>query len=325
MSNEKFHLLGDLGGTHLRLALSQGRGPEHVDVYKVAEWPGIAEALDDYAKKNTLKGATFFLSHTGHMRDGALKLDYKKNPWFFKLADLREKFAFDAIHPLNDLKAAAYAPLYKDRELFACFRAGEGVDGSDAVVIGIGTGVGHAYLSPQTKMVRETYGGHFPIATVNDAQAQIIDLLRKTWDPTRIIMFEDIVTGDGLFRIYQALAELRGVRLEAVSVAELFPLKDKDPLVKDAASLFSEFMGLHAHIVCSVPFAYGGVYLCGGVMDRLIQAGLFDERRFITQFHQKMVNVVDHSLRATPLYVGKNEHIALYGLEVFAREQRSSS
>ena len=310
-------LLGDLGGTHLRLALAKGGELASPATYKISEFPDITAVLDDYAKTSGAKNFTgydFYLSHTGHIRGGSLTLDYKKTPWSFVLDDVRDKFGFAALNAVNDLKAMAHAPLSKNRALFKCFREAPGVAGTGAAIIGIGTGLGHAFLNGT--YVHETYGGHFPPAAANDLQYDVIDVLRANAD--RELIFEDIVSGDGLFRIYKALAAINGTDAKAQNVADLIHMKDGDPLITDAAKTFCGFAGLYAHILANATYSYNGIYLCGGVTERLSRAGLFSASDFIAQYHQAMVPVVDQSLRATPLYISENEYIALYGLEVFA-------
>lgn len=305
-------ILGDLGGTHMRLACANGEALEHMKIYKAAEWSDIVTLMQDYAAKNniSLKDASFYLSHTGHVRDGGLALDYKKISWSFKLDDVRKALGLSAVHDVNDLKAMAYAPLYRNQGLFQMFRDGKGEAGTDNVIIGVGTGLGHAFLS-NDKKVRETYGGHFPLTAVTDGQKNIVAAL-----DAKNPIFETVLSGEGLFRLYAAIARVKNVQPKATNVFDMMANAETDALVKEAAVQFSGFLGLYAHILCNAAYAYSGVYLTGGVMNRVINAGLFDPYAFIGQFQQNMVPVVAKSLEATPLYIGTDEYMALYGLNV---------
>lgn len=307
-------ILGDLGGTHMRLACVKGEALECMKMYKAAEWPDIVTLMQDYTEKNniTLKGAQFYLSHTGHVRDGSLTLDYKKIAWSFKLEDVRKALGLSAIHDVNDLKAMAFAPLYKNHALFQSFRAGKGEADTNSVIIGIGTGLGHAFLSSDGT-VRETYGGHFPLTVVTDMQKDTVSAL-----DIKTPIFETVLSGDGLFRLYTALARVKDIQPKASNVFDMMTNVETDPLVKEAASMFSGFLGLYAHILCNAAYAYNGVYLTGGVMNRLLSAKIFDPNVFINQFQQNMVSVVAKSLEVTPLYTGADEYMALYGLSVMA-------
>ena len=177
--------LADFGATHLRIARSSTRGPEDIAVYKVADWQTIDDVLNDYASghKCNYKGASFYLSHTGHVENGGLSLGYKKNnPWSFRFDDLRVGLGMKNLIPLNDLKASAYAPLFEDMPLFRAFRDGNADATPDCAVIGIGTGAGHAFLSRRRREVRETYGGHFPLVSETDTQRAVLEIIRKNKD-----------------------------------------------------------------------------------------------------------------------------------------------
>lgn len=313
--------LGDFGGTHLRMALRTAKGPEQIAVYKVAEWPGIDDVLRDYAAKTAtdLRGAALYLAHTGHVIDGGLTLHYKETkPWSFRLDAVRDTFDLARLEAVNDLEAAAFAVLHESVPVFEIVRPGANDARSDAVVMGLGTGIGHAYINCTTHLTRETYGGHFPATGVTGRQRALIEMMRIQKRDNQTFIAEDILSGEGLMRLYRTMAQYTNQPAQAKTVQDIIPLRDRDPLVKETASVFSEFLGLHAHMLCSVAHAYGGIYLCGGLFDRLYRAGLFDQRAFLENLHQSMVPVVDHSLRATAVFVARVEHVSLYGLDVRA-------
>ncbi|MCB1537760.1 MAG: glucokinase [Rhodospirillales bacterium] len=315
-------LLGDFGATHLRLALLGDAGPEQLVVYAVREWPGIDAAMRDYAVRTgrNWRGATFYLAHTGHVADGALALDYKaERPWSFRLEDVARDFSLAQLIAHNDLKAAACAVLADNGDAFQLLRAGVPRMDSDSVVIGVGTGTGHAYVSHTNGAVRETFGAHFPPAAVTDRQRAVLDHVRAGVDPARTMIIEDILSGAGLLRVYRALAEIDGKTPCVTAANDLLAQAGSDPLVRESTSLFCEFLGLHAHILCNAAAAYGGIYLCGGMVERLNAGGLFDAAAFTRNLHQAMVPVVARALESLPLYIAAREHTPLYGLAVCAR------
>jgi glucokinase len=320
MPAEPTVFLGDFGGTHLRLAIRGDQGPSQIEVYKVAEWSGIGDVLRDYALRTGThyKDASLYLSHTGHIVDGGLTLHYKETrPWSFRLEDVRAEFALARLDAVNDLKAAAYAVLHTGVDVFEPLRTGID-DGSNALVLGLGTGIGHAYLDRRARISTETYGGHFPATTVTERQRALADIIRAGLATGRSFIAEDILSGEGLMRLYRAMAAYTKTQAQAKTVHDLIPLKDVDPLVRMSTSAFCEFLGIHANILCTAPHAYGGIYLCGGLFDRLMDADLFDFDAFTANLHQNMVPVVAHSLENAPIFAAKVEHASLYGLDVYA-------
>jgi glucokinase len=323
MGGKPTRFLADFGGTHFRIGMAGQYAPEKIAVYKVNDWPDISTVLEDYAAQNNVRyaGSDFYLAHTGHLEDGTLNLGYKKSkPWSFTIDDIKNKFSIKSFVTLNDLEAMAYAPLYSGDVLFEKFR--EGIDNKalDCVVIGVGTGLGHAFLSPLAQYVRETFGGHFPPTATTDLQYQILRHIQAENPATYSFIFEDVVSGDGFFKIYQALASIKNTIPQAHAAQDVLTI-EKDELVIETGIVFSEFLGIYAHILCNVAASYGGVYLGGGMFDRIYKSGLFNQDHFIKSFQQNMVPVVARALKNTPLYIATHEHVTLYGLDVFAREK----
>ena len=60
--------------------------------------------------------------------------------------------------------------------------------------------------------------------------------------------------------------------------------------------------------------AYGGLYLTGGVLERLIEKSLFDIEHFKDFFHLDIVDGVKRPLHDTPIHYVAYSYPALKGL-----------
>jgi glucokinase len=296
MQGEANVILGDLGGTHLRLAKWPKSGaPQTLKTYALNDWKSLSDVLADYAPDT--QGAQLVLSFAKKYNpDGIYRFDraYKNDAWEFSAADLKRVHGFSDVQVIHDFHAMALSLFWKTSDVFESI-----VPGIDTprlrAVIGVGTGCGHALVDVHTNAVYDTFGGHFPPAAISAEQKAVLQKLEAGFSGGRTFIWEEILSGRG-FHALQALAD-------------------------DAAPrLFCEFLGLYANTVCVGAHAFGGLYLTGGVIDRLMTAGHFDQAAFLKYFYLDMVKIVDEALRETPIFKAKSPDTALYGLAVYAKD-----
>ncbi|MGB0720356.1 MAG: glucokinase, partial [Bdellovibrionales bacterium] len=158
-------------------------------------------------------------------------------------------------------------------------------------LLGPGTGLGLGYLHharAQKPFVQKTHGGHMPIAGLNDEHDKIIAQIRARQD--KAVVFETILSGAG----YHMLQELTDA--------------------PTAMRLFHEFLGLFAATAVVAGHAYGGVYLTGGVVQHLVDNGVFDLTAFDRGFCFNAVASVRRDLQNTPIIYITDPTPALRGL-----------
>ncbi len=305
-----------MGGTHLRLAQLGVNGPENIRTYAVKEWPGIDAVLADYA--GDMQGRKLILSCGTRLTDGRIMFDqsYKGNHFSFHVEETRAALGLNALDIVHDFRAMAYAVLSPRESVFKTLRDGNANASLARVIMGPGTGIGHAFIWPETGFVQDTHGGHFPPVATTPEQVSLLAMLRGDFDAPRTFIFEDILSGAGLLRLHRAVCRLDGKQAQAQEINQLLD----DPAIARTASVFSGFLGLYAHMAVSMVFAYGGIYLSGGVLEKLDEAGLFDHKAFFEGLQQDMVKIVARDLAATPVHIVHNRHTALYGLEVYAAQ-----
>ncbi len=293
-------VLADLGGTHLRLAKTSA--PGKVTKYKIADYHDINTVLREYAPRID----ALYLAAAIHPRDGIIE-DCRfndKSHWRIDLTGLKKDFSLSRLVVLNDLEAAAHAlaALSGDdlRTLLPPKEDKPHFEHPPKLLIGIGTGIGHAYLHERPgypPFVQRSHGGHMPALAVTGEQKALVEkmLLAKKHD--RDLIVEDMVSGTGFENLKALVDEQTALRL------------------------FWEFLGLYCNMLVSVSGAYGGVYLTGGVMDEMLAAKMADMAAFEKYFLRPMVPVVVESLSSTSVYYTQEQNLPIAGLAVFAGRQ----
>lgn len=293
-------VLADLGGTHLRLA--HAGNITDIDKYKIADYADIGTVLKNFASDID----ALYLAAAIHPRKGIIedKRFGDKSHWVIDLPALEKELSLKRLVVLNDLEAAAHSlSTFKGEDLQMLLPVKEDkphFDHPPKLLIGIGTGIGHAYLferSGHQDFVQRSHGGHIPVLAVTDEQRDIVAQLIKIKTHKRDLIVEDVVSGHGF-------ANLKSVTSE-----------------ENALRLFWEFLGLYCNALVSVTGAYGGIYLTGGVMDELFAANKIDMKAFETYFRRPMVPVVVESLSSTPVYYVLEPNMPIVGLASLAEKQ----
>lgn len=290
-------ILADLGGTHLRLA--HARSPRDVSKFIIAEHNSIEELLRSFAPDVT----SIYLASAIHPRNGIIE-DRRFGEhchWSINLAMLQAELGLKRIVVLNDLEAAAHAlPALHGEDLTVFL--GSQRDSSPfcnppKLLIGVGTGIGHAFLfKPENAapFVQRSHGGHLPVMVLSAEQRTIVEALEKDNRRGRDIIVEDIVSGYGISTLKTVVDDETALRI------------------------FWECLGLYCNAMVSICGAYGGIYLTGGVMDELFAQQKMNIAAFRTYFLRPMVPVVTESLEATPVFYCHQQNMPLIGLSTFA-------
>ncbi len=295
-------VLADLGGTHLRLAKAEN--PRAVKKYKIADYPDIEMILRDFAPNiGALYLASAVTPRGGVIEDRRFS---DKSRWTIDLPKLQDRLSLQKLLVLNDLEAAALAlPGLNGDDLASLLPVTEEqihFDHPPKLLVGIGTGIGHAFLFEKAghePFVQRTHGGHIPALAVSDEQKEIVAGMTAGNRRGRDLIVEDIISGTGYANLLEIIPEDRALRL------------------------FWEFLGLYCNTLTSVCGAYGGVYLTGGVADEMIDARKINMMSFETYFRRPetrlMASVVVESLASTPVYYCQEKNLPIIGLASLVR------
>jgi glucokinase len=261
-------VIGDIGATTSRFAIVGARGrPERVLIFSNDSLTGVEAAIAHYLERAEVKPAGAVLAVAGPIDGDAIALTNR--PWHFRLSDLRTRFGFSFVRALNDFEAVAWA-LARLGPGDAMMLRGSGESGSlssegTRVVFGPGSGLGVSALVPSwegwTAVASE--GGHVSFGPAAEDEEEIFRRLHAAHGP---VSAETILAGPGLERLHRALHP----DLEPL-LAELIVSRARrgDRAAAATAALFVRLLGRFAGDLALTFKAIGGVYVAGGVAQRM--------------------------------------------------------
>lgn len=272
-------LLGDLGGTNLRLALkprdsaAEFSGREF-SVRPVQDFASLEEALRDFLHSENppaLAGAA--LAVAGPVPGGDQPVAMTNHPWRFTASGIAKAIGVDGVTIVNDFAAVALSLPVLGPEDFQAVRGGVAEPTAPRAVLGPGTGLGVAGLmpprgaAPALADVVSGEGGHVTLAARTEREATVLQRLRRRFGH---VSAERLISGPGLSLIDWTLGELRGAPGAGRDPAAVLRAADagEDSAV-EALNLFIDFLATVASDLALTLGARGGVDLAGGVLQHL--------------------------------------------------------
>ena len=307
-------LVGDVGGTHARFAIAETHGRRtrirHAAVLAAADYPTGEAALEAYLKG--LKGKRPHLAvvaAAGPILNG--KVSFTNNDgWGFSEKRVAKKCGFSDVRLINDFTAQALAIdrlAARDTRLIGPDLKGRSQ--ATAVIMGPGTGFGAAALvrDGRGRAVATGEGGHAAFAPEDEVEIEILRRLTKRFGEVSI---ERVLSGPGLFNLYQALAEMAGkpAPLTAPDQVTHAGLAGEG-LAREALARFCAILGSVAGNLALAMGAQGGVYISGGIAPDIFD--FLKASDFRRRFEAKD-RMADY-LRAIPTRVVVQPYAALIG------------
>jgi glucokinase len=318
VKNDDCTLLGDIGGTHLRLAWAKGETLSAPQTLLVSQYASLESAVAHFLreqKRDRLDAAAFAIA--GLVADGRASMT--NLDWRMDERALARALKAKRVQFLNDFTAAALGiPHLKESELT---QIGGGAPRPEwpKALIGPGTGLGVSGLVPDSHghfTPLYTEGGHVDLPASNARELAVLAHLL----PGHVhVSAERVLSGDGLAKLYGTLAAIDGVPVKNLTAAEITAAAGQgDARAKETLQLFSGWLGAVAGNLALTLGAQGGVYLCGGILPRL--GPLFDRKLFRARFEAKGRMRV--FLEPIPVYLIRAEDLALRGLAALAISAR---
>ena len=313
-------LLGDIGGTNARFSIlvdAYGE-PKSFPIVATADYANIDDAIQACVLDRTsVQPKSAVLAVAGPI-DGD-EIDLTNCPWVVRPRKLIGELGFDEIVVLNDFEAQALAVSALPERGRVQIGGGTVHEGASRVVVGPGTGLGVAGLVRARRMWIPVAGegGHVDLGPRTDRD-------RAIW-PHLIpiegrISAEQVLCGRGLVNLYRAICAADGVEpvhMEPADITEAAVAR-RDAPSGEAVDLFATCLGRVAGDLALIFMARGGVYIAGGIFERIMPVLKADELR--RAFEDK----APHSelMREIPLFAITLPLAALAGLAAYARAPR---
>ncbi|MDC8802269.1 glucokinase [Halomonas pacifica] len=267
-------LIGDIGGTNARFALVTPGGFEPHDILSLpcADYSGLVEAVNDYLTRVGATGAQApreaCLAFACPIRGDRVKMT--NNHWAFSRREAQQALGLTLFKVINDFTAQALGVPHVTESDLVEVQPGEALPHTARLVIGPGTGLGVAGLFPGRRawIPLPTEGGHVTFAPTDEREQNLLRHFRNRYGRVSV---ERILCGQGLLDLYLAHCSLKGAPPRYANPAEVSEAAGADPVARDTLLRFLKILGDVCGDAALTMGARGGVYLCGGILPRLLE------------------------------------------------------
>lgn len=278
-------ILADIGGTNARFAvLDEKGGITKVKIYAVRENPTLFGALCDYRKTECedYDIVALALAVAGPVLGDVVPLT--NSDWVCDRNQIAKEFGTDNVFILNDFEAVAMAIIDLKPTDVQVIQGGQKSDRHPMLVMGPGTGLGVAGLKPILSTggfeAITTESGHTRYSPANDREGKIIRFLSRSLN---FVSAENLISGPGLVSLYQANCHLVSeTPKECVPADVVNWARAGDNLCRQVLDDFAAIFGSFASQMALSYNALGGIYLTGGVLEKM--GADFDQKRFLNRF-----------------------------------------
>ena len=320
------YLAGDIGGTHVRLALAEtssspaGFEINHQQVFLSNSFDDFNAILQLFLRETQAKPVSACFAVAGPVNQGRAKVS--NLPWELDETDLAAKFEISSARLLNDFEAVAYGLSGLSAEDLYVLQEGSPIPDATRAVLGVGTGLGEAIVArcASGEKVICCENGHADFAPTDELEIALWHTL-KHGHPR--VTNEDILSGKGIPLLLEFLSAHKGIQpgsrltedLEQIEESERAAIISRaavsgsDKLAQQTMDLFIGIYGSRAGNLALTSLPRGGLYIAGGIAPKilpLLQTGLF-MARFVNKPPMKTV------LESIPVYLVRDELIGLKG------------
>jgi glucokinase len=316
-------LAGDVGGTHTRIAYFDGGKRILEKKYRSREFANIEEIVQKFLESGKKEITRACIGVAGAVRNGKCKAT--NLPWNLDAVSIGQVLGAP-VTLLNDLEANAYSLRIIEKEEMYLLQEGDPNAKGNQALIAAGTGLGEAGLfwDGERHHPFACEGGHADFAARNELEFALFNYLKKKFDH---VSYERVVSGPGLYAIYQFLTETGCFPLSSEVQAEMerkdpsfvvshWGAEGKDQACKVALDIFVSIYGSEAGNIALKFFAMGGLYIGGGIAPHILKQ--LKEGSFLASFLNK--GRFRPLLEAIPIRVIMDDDSVLLGAAAYAGE-----
>lgn len=321
------YLAGDIGGTKTDLALYKEEKGKIVctkeQKFPSQKYPNLRLIVKEFleGENEPIKKGCFGIA--GPVKNGKSKAT--NLPWLVESEVLSKELGIEKVALINDLEANAYGiNMLKEDEFYVLCEGEKGVEGNQALV-SAGTGLGEAgiFYDGKRHIPFACEGGHADFAPRNETEDALLRFLRKKFTH---VSYERILSGPGLYNVYQFVVETR-VESESEEILKEIAAGDSPRLISEkglsgesracrkALDLFVSIYGSEAGNMALKLLAIGGVYIGGGIAPKLLS--LLKRGEFLDSFRRK--GRFSNLLRGIGVKIVLNDKTALLGALYYAK------
>jgi glucokinase len=320
-------LAGDIGGTSVKLALLKHESGNLKQIkecsFNSKDYPGLEPILLEFFENRKISVDQACLGVAGPVENG--KCTVTNLQWIVKVGSLKKILEIDNVWLINDLAAMACSIPFLQKSELEILQQGDGDTSDRVAVIAAGTGLGQAFLIPDSTdryLVIDSEGGHCDFPFNDGIERDLLHFLQSQFGRVSI---ERVLSGNGLSQIYQFLKKNHSIdepewlshelkENDQGSVITIYGLNGKSETCKKALDLFISFYGRVAGNLALQFRAKGGVYIGGGIAPKIISK--LKSGNFMESFLSK--GRFQNFMKTIPVKVIMNEKASLLGAAQYA-------
>jgi glucokinase len=291
-------LVGDVGGTHTRLALFDG-DLVALDVHPTdARFP-LEELIGAFLAKHHARVERAAFGVAAAVRDGR-SVESTNLPWPLDAQNIARAAGVERALLVNDVEACAHGVALLGPRDLATLNVGGPCATGNRVVISAGTGLGQAglYWDGERHHAFASEGGYSDFAPRDEFEEGL-----RAWLAERgHVSYERVCSGRGLVEIHRYLTG---------------EVASPEQITGRALDVMLRVLGVFAGNAALNLLACGGVYLAGGIPPRVLPR--LREGGFVAAFVDKgpLRSVLDR----IPVHVILNDRVGLLGAVSLARQK----
>jgi len=309
-------VIADIGGTHARFALWDGREDiaisirlQAVQTFLTRDFASLAQAATAYCDGQQITPERLCLAVAGPVETDRIIMS--NNDWSFSKTALKQTLLLDSLCVINDFTAQALLPPMLGKGEKQLIKSGQAMDATPYAILGPGTGLGVCALLPVSGNGQEdiswrpleSEGGNSLFAPRDSQEAELREFIAEKTG--RIVTFEEVLSGRGLEIIYRFCAADK----KSLSAAEITENAPHDPIAEQAVLLFINCLSNFVLNVILMTGARQGVYLSGGILPHL--SGFFTKSAFMHRLSD--YGIFSDYLNSVPVWLITAAHPGLLG------------
>lgn len=305
-------LVGDVGGTNVRFALAkltpQGTIElHHSERFAVCEFAHFNDAVTAYLSRINAQPKRAAFAFAGPKFDDEIRMT--NVDWIVSEENLTSTFGFDEAIVLNDFVAMANGATVIPDDGFQTLIDGKVNYAKPVAVMGPGTGLGLSCILPgRPPRIVPTEGGHTAFSPGSEIE---VDVLKYWTGKLGYVSAETLISGPGLFRLYQAMCAIHDMDPVCVKPDEVVAAGQANPssIARLTVRTFCDMLGTFAGNACVTLGAAGGVVLGGGVSRHI--APFIAESDFRSRFKDRGPG--SWFVKDVPVRLIQAQFVPLYG------------
>lgn len=310
-------LIGDIGGTNARFwVLNDSHSePQQFPNIQTADFATMDAAIQSQVlDKTSQQPRSAILAVAGPIEGDDIPLT--NCDWVVRPRQLIAELGFSDVLVINDFEAQALAVASLPAEYRDTIGDVTHAPMASRVVLGPGTGLGVAGLLHAQDMWFPVpgEGGHVDIGPRSARDLQVFPHLERIEGR---VAGEQILCGRGIVNLYRAICMADGVEPAYANPADITAqgLSGADHQADETLSLFVTYLGRLAGDMALIMMAKGGVYLAGGISQKIVPA--LKRPEFRAAFEDKAPHTA--MMRQIPTFIVSHPQAALAGLASYAR------